>query len=878
MASNRQSLPVPVNTEMVQAHSIAALVALLLSVVFGVIVALQFVYPDITEGSLSLGWGRLRYAHTQGIMLGWLGNAFIAFLYHAVPILTQREVTSQKLGWLIFGLWNFVAVIPGWILVLSGISQPLEWAEFPLIIDLFIITALVLVAMQFVLPFLRHGLDSLYVSSWYIIGGLVFTLLAYPMGNIVPELVSGAASAAFGGLWIHDAVGLFVTPLALAIIYFVIPASSGRPVFSHFLSMFGFWGLFFFYPLNGTHHYIFSVIPMAAQMGAIVASAFLGLVVLIVVFNLLLSLRGSGYIAKDPALRFVASAVVFYFLVSMQGASQAQMQLNQFIHFSDWVIGHSHLAMLGFASFSAIGGIIHVWQRIPDARYNARAIDASFWLLFFGISIMVIDLTIAGIIQAQLWQQAVPWLESVQASKPYWMIRILSSIPVAGGFIILVYGLFSGPRGAGAASFHALAAEATLKQTQTMQHAIGQPTQSAPVLAMAYLVTAIAGIGFFALSMVLLGLWPGKVLDEQIALTSPDYVLTLTPSEQRGRLIYSREGCAYCHTQQVRYLDADIARFGSPTLAWEIQFDSPHLWGTRRIGPDLSREGESRSTDWQYAHLFSPRSVVPLSMMPSYSAFFNGTATSPSQEARDLVAYIQSLGRARSIAWPENDEKAKLLTNNDKWAQMAFAASELNAHPAKTRPVGNAPDLTNITPSQQGEQLWRDNCAGCHGQSGNGAGPAASWLSPRPANLIEHQYQPDYLADVLWNGVDGSSMPAWRDQTLENLAALVEVVMSFSSVTQDTDNNNEIRLLGERIFAEHCTQCHGINVDGNGFAIDQLVIKPSDFTSKRPSTTEALRVLTNGTEGTSMAPWTDRLDRNEMFAVIAYLRQFFEND
>ena len=135
MASNRQSLPVPVNTEMVQAHSIAALVALLLSVVFGVIVALQFVYPDITEGSLSLGWGRLRYAHTQGIMLGWLGNAFIAFLYHAVPILTQREVTSQKLGWLIFGLWNFVAVIPGWILVLSGISQPLEWAEFPLIID-----------------------------------------------------------------------------------------------------------------------------------------------------------------------------------------------------------------------------------------------------------------------------------------------------------------------------------------------------------------------------------------------------------------------------------------------------------------------------------------------------------------------------------------------------------------------------------------------------------------------------------------------------------------------------------------------------------------------------------------------------------------------
>ena len=73
-----------------------------------------------------------------------------------------------------------------------------------------------------------------------------------------------------------------LTPLALAIIYFVIPASTGRPVFSHFLSMLGFWLLFFLYPLNGTHHYVYSVIPMAAQLTAIVASALLGVTVVIV--------------------------------------------------------------------------------------------------------------------------------------------------------------------------------------------------------------------------------------------------------------------------------------------------------------------------------------------------------------------------------------------------------------------------------------------------------------------------------------------------------------------------------------------------------------------------------------------------------------------
>jgi cbb3-type cytochrome oxidase subunit 1 len=166
-----------------------------------------------------------------------------------------------------------------------------------------------LVIVQFLPPFFARGLEDLYVSSWYIIGGLIFTLLAYPMGNVVPELLPGARGAAFSGLWIHDAIGLFVTPLALAILYFVIPASTRRPIFSHFLSMLGFWLLFFLYPLNGTHHYIFSVIPMSAQTSAITASTLLGVDVILVVANLLLSLRGAGLFPRDIALRFVSRLV-----------------------------------------------------------------------------------------------------------------------------------------------------------------------------------------------------------------------------------------------------------------------------------------------------------------------------------------------------------------------------------------------------------------------------------------------------------------------------------------------------------------------------------------------------------------------------------------
>src|SRR5579863_2453547 len=191
----------PVETRLVYAHGLAALVTLLISVAFGVVASIELLAPDLATGHGAwLSWGRLRYDHTQGILLGWLGNAFFAFLYHAVPLLTGRPVTSARLGQWLFGLWNFAVVAPGWALVLAGFSQPLEWAEFPLVIDAIVVIAFLIAIVQFLPPFFARGMEDLYVSSWYVIGGLVFTLLAYPMGNFVPELVPGARGAAFSGL------------------------------------------------------------------------------------------------------------------------------------------------------------------------------------------------------------------------------------------------------------------------------------------------------------------------------------------------------------------------------------------------------------------------------------------------------------------------------------------------------------------------------------------------------------------------------------------------------------------------------------------------------------------------------------------------------
>ena len=464
-----------VETSLVYAHGVAALATLFVSVAFGILASIQLLSPETGAGTPWLSWGRIRYAHTQGIMLGWLGNAFFAFLYHAVPILTGRSITSATLGRWLFALWNFAVLLPGWILVLAGVSQPLEWAEFPIGVDAFVIAGLALAAIQFLPAFFSRGLESLYVSSWYIIGGLIFTLLAYPMGNIVPDVVPGAQGVAFSGLWIHDAVGLFVTPLAVAILYFVIPAASGRPIYSHFLSMLGFWLLFLVYPLNGTHHYVYSVIPMEAQLTAIAASAILGVTVILVVFNLLMSLRGSGLFPRDAGLKFVVMSTIMYLVVSIQGSLQAQMAINQAVHFSDWVIGHSHLAMLGFATFAAAGGLVHAWQRIPWARYNASAVTWSYWLLLSGVVMMVASLTAAGIVEARLWQSDAPWLDSVRAARPFWLHRSLAAIPITAGFVALLAGLMTGPRGAGLRDVGAEAGADPLRDMTSALNRAGEP-------------------------------------------------------------------------------------------------------------------------------------------------------------------------------------------------------------------------------------------------------------------------------------------------------------------------------------------------------------------------------------------------------------------
>jgi len=418
----------------VRAHLIAAFVFFFASIFAGMFYALQFsrIYPF--PGVEILSPGRVRMIHTNGVAYGFLLNGFFAMLHWVIPRLTGTPVLHKKLSQVVFWAWQAIvgAAVVG---ILGGKAQAIEWGETPKFVDPFVVVGAVLLVVNFGAPIVKARASKLYVSLWYFAGMLVWMPLTYVMGNFVPEyFVPGAGGAAITGLYIHDLVGLTVTPLGLGMMYYFIPTLLKKPVWSHTLSLVGFWGLAFFYPLNGVHHFFYSPIPMYAQYGAVMSTIAMEIVVFTVIVNFFMTLRGRGDALRTSLpVRYFYTGLILYFTTCLQCAFQTTLTFQKIIHFSDWVVGHAHLVMFGVFAFWIIGMIVHVWPKLVGAAWWSDKLNAwNYWLSTLGVVVMFLDLLVAGVVQGYLWHNLAPWERSITASMPFWHLR-----SIAGGIIVI---------------------------------------------------------------------------------------------------------------------------------------------------------------------------------------------------------------------------------------------------------------------------------------------------------------------------------------------------------------------------------------------------------------------------------------------------------
>ena len=443
-------------TPLVKWHFALAVSFMVTSMTAGFLISLNFLGEYPFEGIRWLSFGRLRLLHTNEIAYGFLVNAFVGALYYAIPRLTGRRVASHGLGWLIFFVWQLL-ILSTSVGQLMGFGQAVEWGETPtgfrpgswdlvyIPVDFLIEVGAVLLAIQFLTPIAKSIHKRMYVSLWYISAGIVWLILTYVMGNTLPEwTLAGASGAATVGLFIHDLVGLFVTPMGWGLMYFFVPIILRRPVWSHALSVIGFWALAFFYPLNGVHHFLLSSIPMSVQYGAIISTMAVEIVVTTVVVNFFATMWGRGdALRTNLPIRWFYTGMVFYFITCLQCFFHTTLAVQEIIHFTDWVPGHAHLVMLGVFAFWCIGIITWLWPRLTGHDWHSRRLlHWQYWLTMLGLLIMFVDLLAAGVMHGVMARALVPWIDIVDALKPYWQVRTFAGGMILLGTLLFAWNLF----------------------------------------------------------------------------------------------------------------------------------------------------------------------------------------------------------------------------------------------------------------------------------------------------------------------------------------------------------------------------------------------------------------------------------------------------
>ncbi|MCY7358323.1 MAG: cbb3-type cytochrome c oxidase subunit I, partial [Rudanella sp.] len=398
--------------QLVSAYLLCATFWLVFGTLVGWYAGIKFVRPDIDHLEW-LSFGRLRPIHTNAVFWGWTSLAMLGLGYFVIARTSNIRLFSYRLGWLSLGLIN-ASVLIGSISLMAGINNGGgEYREYIWPIMLLFAVGLILAFVNFYQTVARRATGEIYISNWYMLAALVWaitlSIIAY-----LPFYQNGMGETIIQGYYMHMGVGMWFMTFTLGLVYYFLPMSLNKPIYSYSLGVLAFWTQLLFYSLIGTHHYVFSPVAWWLQTVAIVFSAGMFIPVLAGTTNFLMTLKGSGkHIADSYSLPFLLVGVVFYFVGSVQGSLQAFRFTNVIWHFTDFNVAHSHITMYGIVAFMLWGCIYTLGPRLQGREPRQALVGIHFWFALVGLLGYAMSLMIGGTLKGMSWMAGEPFMQSV---------------------------------------------------------------------------------------------------------------------------------------------------------------------------------------------------------------------------------------------------------------------------------------------------------------------------------------------------------------------------------------------------------------------------------------------------------------------------------
>lgn len=408
----------------------------------GLLAALKLNWPDLLPLSW-LSFGRIRPIHTNTVFWGWSSMALVGAALYIVPRTSRAALWSPGLARTSLWLWH-AALVGGLLTLGAGVTRgPQEYREWVWPVAVLLGAGVVGNGVNLYQTVARRGIREIYISNWYILGAFCWLTILFVTGYL-PYYQHGLGNIVIQGYYMHNAVGMWFTMLSLGVAYYAIPRLLGKPVYSYALGVLGFWTNLLFYTLIGAHHFIFSPVPWWLQTTAILFSVGMMVPVWTGSGNLLLTFKGSwGAVQRSYALPFLLVGIVFYAVASIQGTMEAFRTANVYWHFTNFTVGHSHVAMYGFVAMVAWGVIYGLLPRLSGREPHPVAVGAHFWVAFVGFLIYVVSISVAGVLQGFSWVAGESFIASVAASQPMWLWRTVGGVLMVASHLIFAWNLWA---------------------------------------------------------------------------------------------------------------------------------------------------------------------------------------------------------------------------------------------------------------------------------------------------------------------------------------------------------------------------------------------------------------------------------------------------